>query len=388
MLWLAGLAAITLTPGRAPVARIVSLCIVCGERGAADALLNTILFLPLGLLIGTRRGPLVALAAGVAISGGVEACQLLLAGRYSNLGDLVWNGLGAGIGAASVPWLRLWLAPEAPRRTRVLAAAVGVALPTLWLLAAGVMLRPLSSQGPYTVEGPALLESRLEGDPDGAWRLSARVPRPSESWDVRPLASIVTRAGDTVRVLGDDRGDLVLWERTAAPMLRFDYASHHLYGALDTIAVGEPVSVSASLTRTAGLCLQMESMEACELGVAPARTWTLLRSREHASERLKQRVDVAWMATLTLVLGLLVSGARGLALGTAALAVAVVSVSAVTVLAPPGWPELVGALLGIGSGALLRPLAGLFVGEPTAAGAAEGRKRMRSAPGPFGLARE
>jgi hypothetical protein len=331
----------------------------------------------------------VALAVGVVASGGVEMIQLLLAGRYSNLGDLVWNGLGTGIGAASMPWLRRWLARNAPRRTRIVATMAGVALPTLWLLAAGALLRPLSSEGPYAVRGPALLDARLEGEPDGTWSLSALAPRPTESWDVRPLAAIVDRAGHSVRVLGDDRGDLVLWQRTSAPALRFDYASHHLYGALDSIPVGEPVRVAASRTETAGLCLRTETVEACGLGVAPARTWTLLRSREHAPEQVKRRVDIAWMATLTLVIGLLAPGLRGLALGAVAFGAAVVSISASTVLVAPGWPELVGALLGLGSGALVRPLARLFVGEPTSiVRAAEGRKRVLRAPGPVGLARD
>ena len=52
LVWAVGLAAVTLTPNGGPVARILSFCLLCGERGTADAILNVVLFLPLGLLIG------------------------------------------------------------------------------------------------------------------------------------------------------------------------------------------------------------------------------------------------------------------------------------------------------------------------------------------------
>ena len=67
ILWLGAVAAITRPAGRAPrfgAPVIPSMCLFCGDRGAADAVLNVVLFLPLGLVLGPRRGLGFSLLAG------------------------------------------------------------------------------------------------------------------------------------------------------------------------------------------------------------------------------------------------------------------------------------------------------------------------------------
>lgn len=90
-----------------------------------------------------------------------------------------------------------------------------------------------------------------------------------------------------------------------------------------------------------------------------ARTWTLLRSREHASESVKQRVDLAWMATLTLLIGLVGGGLRGTLTSAGTFAILVALLPSSTAFVAAGWTDLTGIALGVGGGVLARPIARL-----------------------------
>lgn len=255
MVWLAGLAAVTLVPAGGPVARIVSVCLLCGDRPVADALLNVVLFVPFGLLTGTRRGPIFALAAGVTLAACVEVGQLLLAGRYSNVGDIFWNGLGAWLGSASAPVLRRWLVLDPPPRARL----VAVALPTTWLIVAGIVLHPVpvasgfgfgataastfagSAGGggqhrPVGFEGVAAdvtgAEARMDLAANGDWMLTAETVRRAPPRGSGPIVVVHDAQERPIRMLGADRGDLVLWQKTRADAAGFDQANHRLASAL------------------------------------------------------------------------------------------------------------------------------------------------------------
>lgn len=377
LIWLGGLVWLTLTPAGGPVSRIVSVCLFCGDRGAADALLNVVLFVPFGLLAGARLGATFALGAGLALSAGVEAGQLFLAGRYTNVGDLVWNGLGAYVGGLSGPVLRArlegvygWLAP-----------AAAVALPTLWVVAAGGLLHPtpvdthaslgapaspaVSStravahepeargQAPSTLRpGFASLELR-EG---GGWSVTAEALRTPPDPGPSVIVAIHDAAGRPIRALGHDRRDLVLWERAPAEKLGFDRANHRLPRGFAGHEPGTPLTMSASDGREDGVCLRVDARELCGLGVSPARTWTLLRAREHGSARLKAVVDVAWMATLTALVGLLGGSARATLAWAGGFMLVLLAVPHATVLVAAGWAELAGVAVGVGVGVLSRPI--------------------------------
>lgn len=380
LVWAVGLAAVTLTPNGGPVARILSFCLLCGERGTADAVLNVVLFVPLGLLIGRRRGALVALALGVMVAVGVETAQLLLRGRYSNVGDLLWNGAGAWLGGLLAPAVRKGL--DGPVSLPIRGLTVG--LPVIWILAAGILLRPAPVSSGFSFDdGVSLLPDPISGEdvrdlapvhpadaathllenatmdrsPDGTWRLRATTVRRQSRRRVTPIVVVYDAADRPIRVLGADRGDLVLWERTWAEAVGLDHASHRLGSGLLEHPVGRVLTITASRTEERGLCLAVEGRRACGLGTAPARTWTLLRSREHGSTRLKTVVDIAWMATLTLSIGLLGGTARATVASATLFALIVLGLPHVTPLVSAGWAELVGIGLGVGVGASVRPVA-------------------------------
>lgn len=83
--------------------------IAAGLPYADERALNIVLFVPLGatlaLLFARRLWPL-ALLAGVAVSIAVELAQSSIPGRVPDPHDVLWNSLGAAVGAVVVGVLR------------------------------------------------------------------------------------------------------------------------------------------------------------------------------------------------------------------------------------------------------------------------------------------
>ena len=95
------IASVTLTPGEGPAAaNVAPLCLVCGSYGGADAILNVLLFAPLGFglaLWGVRAGRALLTALAVTIL--IETLQwFIIPGRDATLGDVAMNFLGAAFG--------------------------------------------------------------------------------------------------------------------------------------------------------------------------------------------------------------------------------------------------------------------------------------------------
>ncbi|HEX2188967.1 MAG TPA: VanZ family protein, partial [Longimicrobiaceae bacterium] len=134
----------------------LTLCLFCGSRGLADAILNVFLFVPLGagLALG-GAGILAATLVGGAFTGGIEFLQSLIPGRDASPPDLLFNTLGCVLGAALVRSAPAWLHPAPGRRRRWLAAGLG--LPLLVLLAGGVLLSPRPSRDVYAGQWTAEL---------------------------------------------------------------------------------------------------------------------------------------------------------------------------------------------------------------------------------------
>lgn len=90
--------ALTLRPSSASVGSLPSTCVLCGERGVVDLVLNIVLFLPIGVALG-RLGvrPLMAVGLALVFSGGIELLQHVIPGRAPTWRDVVMNGIGAGL---------------------------------------------------------------------------------------------------------------------------------------------------------------------------------------------------------------------------------------------------------------------------------------------------
>jgi hypothetical protein len=165
LLVLAGLlltAAATLVPlpGQAAAAAATPLgCLVCGEYGGVDVVVNVLLFVPLGLglrLLGLSTPAVIA--TGLVISLIVESLQLtVIAGRDASLSDLLTNTLGALIGAVLGSQIHLLLNPTRKAATRLVLLAglawLGIQTGSAFLLQPWVPSEPLQAEWARTRAG-------------------------------------------------------------------------------------------------------------------------------------------------------------------------------------------------------------------------------------------
>ena len=132
-IWLATIASFTLVPLPRQLAQAAATpwyCVVCGDRGMVDVLLNVALFVPFGVGLGLLGAkPLRALLAGGLIALAIELLQAtLVTGRDPSLSDVLTNGTGTILGA----WLGLWL-PQLWRPSVALARRLAGAVAAAWL---------------------------------------------------------------------------------------------------------------------------------------------------------------------------------------------------------------------------------------------------------------
>jgi hypothetical protein len=102
-------------------------CIICGDAGGVDAILNVLMFMPLGLglaMAGVRRGRALALMVLLTLT--IETLQLtLISGRDASLGDLMTNSVGGALGFSIGAGVAAWLRPNQREARRLALAWVG-----------------------------------------------------------------------------------------------------------------------------------------------------------------------------------------------------------------------------------------------------------------------
>jgi len=380
-------ALLTLTPGRPLpdwIDAAAALCVLCGDRGTADALLNMVLFVPLGFVVDGRRGIWRAVLIGVGVSSLIEIAQAFLPGRYPTVGDIIWNGSGAGVGAATMALLRRFFGPGAsmgPGIGRACAASAGA-----WLLFAGWLLGHSATNAAYYGQWTAdlglmpqyegtLLSVRLDGldVPDSLIPTTLEAPRRLASdWllvttlvagpaptSLAPIFSVYDAAEREILLLGVHGDDLVLRERMRARALRFDQPDMRFRGAFTAVPEGDTIVVKARRSGPSR-CLSIDDEERCHLGVTPGRTWGLLLYLEGPPEWLRTIVDGAWMLALLLPVGLFSGSLRGLAANGLVVVVLTAGAAALTRLVLPPWWEVaagcLGAVVGFGMGRAARVL--------------------------------
>src|SRR5687767_11690599 len=110
---LAAIVFATLRPSPPPATPLPMFCLVCGDLGGVDVVLNVILFIPLGaaLVWSGMRWHRAALVC-VAVSLGIESLQFtIVSGRDASLGDLLTNSVGGWLGAGLMRHWTVWLLP-------------------------------------------------------------------------------------------------------------------------------------------------------------------------------------------------------------------------------------------------------------------------------------
>jgi hypothetical protein len=331
---LAFVAAETLVPhleNAALVARTPIWCIMCGDLGLLDVLLNVLLFIPLGAglrLLG--RSWRQAVLLGAALSLAIETAQYLgIPGRDASLGDLITNTLGAGLGAMLAANWRVWLAPS-PAAARLLCFAAAV----VWLgqiAATGAAVRPAlpptvywgqraADLGQFDTFPGRLLDARvgtrslpghqlansdevrlalLAGDP-----LTAVVEPAGPTDGIAPLASIFDGDQREIVVLGQWNEDLVFRLRARAIDWRLRPPAIRLRSVFRS-AAPETLTVSGAI-RGDRFAVEAAGPGGRVSRVLPLSTqwgWSLLLPFEYAFGSEVEWVSALWVGCWLLPIG-------------------------------------------------------------------------------------
>ncbi|HEX7050789.1 MAG TPA: VanZ family protein [Longimicrobiales bacterium] len=386
LLILAALAAIliaTLPPTGEPGAQHTVICLICGDRGAADAVLNVLLFLPLGAAFAIRRRALATPALfGAACSCLVELTQVWIPGRDASPGDLVFNTLGALAGAVLVRSAGAWLAPGDRRGARL--AAAGTAGALLALACGALLLRPALPRAVYYGQWTPdlghlehyrgrVVHARVGGDtipsrqaPDSrALRRHLRSGTPividfiagPATPALAPIFSIYDEKAREVILIGADREDAVFRFRTRAVALRFDQPDIRLRSAFAAIQPGRPLRL-AVWREGRGYCIEAGAAAACGLGFTLGDTWGIFLYPESLPGPMKRFLGLGWIAALFLPAGFWATRRRGRLCAAAAAVLGLALIPPLTGLLdtpPTGYvAAIAGILLGTGLRAILR----------------------------------
>ncbi|MDZ7781376.1 MAG: VanZ family protein [Gemmatimonadota bacterium] len=375
-LWFPTLYLVTLTPTpsfRRPGPEPFMWCLLCGDRGGADLLLNVAMFVPLGLLAARRLGVWRTFLLGAGLSAGIEMAQLFLPGRFSTLADLVANGSGALAGALLYTLLAALGRGARPGPAVGTAAAVvagGLVLLGGWLVAPSPTDEAYWGQwtpyfGPGTRYPGTVLDARFNGHPFPSgklpdslrareamrddWTLVGTVEKgPRPGW-ITSVLSIYDGRQDEILYLGAYREHLLLRERLRAQDWHLDRPELVAWDILAPVAEGDTMRVSA---RRAGSdrCLAVDEREVCGLGFTTGRLWSLLLYPASAPRWMRALADFGVLFTLFLPLGLLAPSARGAVLNAAVASGLIAFAVASTRLSFDWLLEPFGALSGLALG--------------------------------------
>jgi hypothetical protein len=355
-------------------------CLLCGDTGGADATVNIILFVPLGVgaaLLGLRLR--TAVLAGLLTTVLVEAAQYtIVVGRDASLGDIVFNTAGTALGYG---FTRL-VAPLA-RLDDPLAARLGVGAALVFALivaATGWLLQPSFPRSAYWGHWtPRLhqlewfqgrvLSARIAGrdipsvridDPD-AVRSDLLAGGPIEveylgGPPVSGLASLFNVSDSLLRniiLVGPDRRDVVFQARTRAATFLLDQPDLRVRGGW-TVPPGEPGFVRVSAPAPGVWCLEHTgTAQTCD-GSTPGEGWTLLYYAEHFSSPHRWLLGAMWTAIAALPVGFLLRRRPEAAVALGLVAAAGLFLPGLVHLVAMPANEWIGVALGLGSGAVAR----------------------------------
>lgn len=278
-----------------------ALCLICGQRGLADAILNALLFMPLGAGLAHNGWPARrTLLIGGLLSVGIELAQSAIPGRHAAAGDVLYNTIGAVIGFQLLRSAAVWLRPE-PHLARVLASVwlMGL-LGVVWLT--GYLLQPSYPDSSYFGQwtprlghlawyrgkvlefriGPALIPPRrLVNSREVRRLLDEKAPlkvRAVSGPRTDGLGSLVSIYDDRQReviLLGPDGETLVLRLRTRGAGWRFDQPDLRFQDALAGLAPGDTFDVIVESSGD-GYFLRLDGVSSCELKFTLGMGWALL----------------------------------------------------------------------------------------------------------------
>jgi VanZ family protein len=373
--------AVTLAPVETTETAISGTCIWCGHFALADAILNVLLFMPLGLALGlrVRRSPLRAWLGLTLLAAAIEVVQVFLPGRFPTLSDVIANSMGAAIGLVMAGLWRRGM-PVRAREAGPLPLLAGSVV-AIVCVGATMLLRPdLPESTWYGQWTPELghyerYEGRVLDARIGSFRVPGRrfdnTPRVrsellagapvevtfiggAEPPGPAPVFSIYDGMEREIFVLGGLGPDLFVRLRRRASDWRLRAPQSLFERSAPVPGDTTRVTVTAGRDR---ICNSL-SGDPCRSISPPGRGWSLLLGAA-PTNRLERLADTAWLALLFLPLGY---GFRPRAGWLSGLAVGLLGLAAAGVLGGGvAGADLLTTIAGAGAGLLAGEIAGRWV---------------------------
>jgi len=308
-------------------------CLVCGDVGGADVLLNIALFVPLGIgLAGLRRSLRFTIAAAFLVSLSVEVLQYsVVVGRDATLSDLLTNTAGGALGWAVAVSAGRLLAPDRRDAIRLTLAGTSIWV-TVWVVSAwalhaappggrywGQWAHDFGGRGTFagkilaaSLDGRPLPDGRLTDTPGVRSRIS------SNEFDLTIEATSGRRWEDNAQIFGlaNEDGDIFLeWRqknrdyeftmRSRAALLRFHSPELLLRGAAPD-RPGLPVRLTAAwhhgvITATAEVAGRTTTRR---LTLAPSGNWALVWPWRRDRGAATARTGAVWLGFTLVMIGL------------------------------------------------------------------------------------
>lgn len=388
----------TLTPSDQPPTAD-SFCLVCGDLGGVDVLLNVLLFMPLGAGLAMCRVPRWGAISAMSVASAlIELSQLaIIPGRDASFGDLTMNSIGGVLGYAVGASLATLLLPTTGQARRLSLAWVAA-----WILvqaAASFTLTPSPTEGTYYGQlaralggrtaypgrilsahvGPLDLPDRDFGD---SRAVAALMRRREATVDIRlatrastskltSIARIADGHEQELMQLGADGLDVVFGVRTHAAALKLRPAYYRLAHAMPSHLIPSALPDTVRLAATYAppvvrLDVRTDARtSSAALRVTPASAWRSIAPMTvyFDDSGFDALLDAAWLGCLLLPAGYWMrfalrrtspfSGAGLPASIGAGLLYGYAQAPLLFGLATPAWWELAGGVIGMTTGAVI-----------------------------------
>jgi len=355
-----------------------STCVLCGERGSADLLLNVLLFIPLGAALG-RLGwrPIIAAGIGLLLALGIEVAQILIPGRSPTWRDVILNAIGMGLGTwLARDALRMLLGRRAPLFAFIAAMLAGLSVaatgwllepevkPNVWYAHINPRLGHLAVwEGRVTqVRVGALLQTHgfVEDAAGLQAAVAAREPiviegvAGSQPTRLAGLYSISDDEFEEMLLVGIEGSNLVARERRRASTFRLFEPEMRLPGFFSELETGQPFVLKVKLDSRVVCASLNDAPERCSMPFAASSAWTLVLWRRWLGGDGRLFLGALTLFAMAIPVGLLSSRAAWSIRGSLGLvaAAAVYLGAFVGGLALPSFAELLALAAGLTVGLL------------------------------------
>lgn len=382
--WTGVIALATLTPVNGPTLRFAP-CLICGDRGTADALSNVLLFLPLGLALAQRSPKRAPYWIPISLSLVVEMAQYFLPGRNPAYGDLLFNSIGGCLGI----WLgirshRWWNRSERVARHWL---TLVIAAPGLFLVLTAMLVAPDPTDGVYfgqwtpefrrlekydgrlttaKIGTESLRDGRLVNsaevramiEQDAALRVVGVAGHPPRS--LAPVLALVDDGSRQMFLVGIDRVDVVYHYRSRAVAWRLDHVELRAPGLATGLNAGGPLQLDVR-PQADGVQFEVNGQKQMVAAPSLGMGWRLLFGSERFPRWLGRLLDYAWLIVLIAPAGYWSRTVWSSAGSGALFLLLLASLPSFSWLAPTPLPQYVAALfamaIGVVAARLLPPSA-------------------------------